>query len=221
MADMFKRDAKIGPFLEELCRRARELGALEAVAIDAGDIVLDERAVLKCQVPRCANYGKLTCPPNSLAFTDFQRILSKYNSAIVLRVGNSGLDKPESREESGNLSQMWQASTVEGGGSIQAGGLDDYLLVLKQGQEKMYDIMEQIESLCLGMGYHFTAGLSSGGCSLCDECVGAGLPCRHPFRARLSTSGLGIDLIATAGKAGINLEFNQDNPSWTGLILVD
>jgi predicted metal-binding protein len=191
------------------------------VAIDAGDILLDERAVLKCQVPRCANYGKLTCPPNSLAFTDFQRILSRYHSAIVLRVNNSGLGKPEDKSGLGNLSHIWQASQIEGDGSAQTGGLDDYLAVLKQGQEKMYDIMEHIESACLGMGYHFAAGLSSGGCSLCDECVGAGSPCRHPFRARLSTSGLGIDLVSTAEKAGIKLEFNQDNPSWTGIILVD
>jgi predicted metal-binding protein len=106
MADMDKSDHKTGPFLEELCRRARELGALEAVAIDAGDIVLDERAVLKCQVPRCANYGKLTCPPNSLAFTDFQRILSRYHSAIVLRVDNSGLGKPEDKSGLGNLSHI-------------------------------------------------------------------------------------------------------------------
>lgn len=208
-------------FLEELCNRARELGALEAVAINASDIALDERALLKCLVPICANYGKLTCPPNSLPFDDFRRILSKYHTAIVLQVDNPCPDKAYSERELGSLSDTWQASKTEGYDSGKAGVLDDYLLVLKKGQEKMYSIMEQIESICLQRGYLFTAGLSSGGCSLCDECVSPGLPCRYPYKARLSTSGLGIDLVTTAQKSGIKLEFNKDNPSWIGLILVD
>ena len=63
---MSKTDKNTSPFLEKLCDEARQLGALEAVAIDASDIVLDDRVLLKCLVPMCANYGvNLTCPPNS------------------------------------------------------------------------------------------------------------------------------------------------------------
>jgi predicted metal-binding protein len=101
--------------------------------------------------------------------------------------------------------------------------VDSYIQAIRQGQELLYKIIDQIESLCLKSGYTFTAGLSAGGCSLCKQCVGAssGLPCRHPFRARPSMEGLGVDAIATARKAGIKLDFNQQHTSWVGLVLVD
>ena len=117
-------------------------------------------------------------------------------------------------EGKNSLSEIWNGDAV---------GAGDYIKILRQGQAKLYEIIERIESLCLREGYNFSAGLSAGGCSLCDECVGSnsGLPCRHPFKARPSMEGLGIDVAATARKAGMQLEFNQETSSWVGLILVD
>ena len=221
---MSKTDKNTSSFLEKLCDEARQLGALEAVAIDASDIVLDDRVLLKCLVPMCANYGvNLTCPPNSISFTDFKRILGKYHSAILIRVDNISPVKQENIKGQNNLSEMWKKNKAADSESGSTDFITDYMQVLRQGQEKLYTIIEQIESLCLREGYKFTAGLSAGGCSLCDECVGAssGLPCRHPFKARPSMEGLGIDVVSTASKAGIQLEFNQESSSWIGLILVD
>jgi predicted metal-binding protein len=201
--------------LEVLCHTARELGASEALVISARDIVLDERVLLKCMVPMCANYGvNLTCPPNSISFDDFKQILGKYRSAILLKISDISDSKPEEMKGQNSLSEIWNNATI---------GSTDYLRALRQGQEKLYNIIERIESLCLQKGYNFAAGLSAGGCSLCDECVGksSGLPCRHPFKARPSMEGLGIDVMATTSKAGMQLEFNQGASSWVGLILVD
>ena len=203
-------------FMEELCQRAQQLGALEAISIDAGDIVLDERVQLKCLVPLCANYGvNLTCPPNSLSFSDFKRILSRYHSAMLIKVNNHSSSKPDGN----SLTEVWRGDRRD----MPESGVTDYIRLLRQGQEKLYTIIEQIESLCLKEGYHFTAGLSAGGCSLCDQCVGvsSGLPCRHPFKARPSMEGLGIDVMATAANAGMQLAFNQESSSWVGLILID
>ena len=208
-------DSAFQSLLEDLCNKACELGASEAVLIETRDIVLDERALFKCLVPMCANYGvNLTCPPNSISFDDFKRILLKYHSAILLRMGNKACGKPSEVEGKNSLSEIWNGDAV---------GAGDYIKILRQGQAKLYEIIERIESLCLREGYNFSAGLSAGGCSLCDECVGSnsGLPCRHPFKARPSMEGLGIDVAATARKAGMQLEFNQETSSWVGLILVD
>lgn len=208
-------DKRLESLLEDLCKSARELGASETVIISAGDIVLDERVLIKCMVPMCANYGvNLTCPPNSISFDDFKRILSKYSSAILIKVGSICHGRPEEINGQNSLSEIWNSKTNDG---------TDYLQALRQGQEMMYGIIEKIESICLQAGYHFAAGLSAGGCSLCNECVGksSGLPCRHPFKARPSMEGLGIDVMATATKAGMNLGFNQGTSSWIGLILVD
>lgn len=212
---MDKVDKKLNSFLEDLCNNASELGASEVATINAGDIVLDERSLLKCMVPMCGNYGvNLTCPPNSISFDDFKRIVMKYSSAILIKVGSVTHGKPEDINGRNSLSDIWNGTT----------DCDlDYLQALKQGQEKMYNIIEKLESLCLNAGYKFAAGLSAGGCSFCNECVGksSGLPCRHPFKARPSMEGLGIDVVATAARAGIRLQFNQGNSSWIGLILVD
>jgi len=212
---MSKVDKKLESLLEDLCNTASNLGASETAVISAGDIVLDERVLLKCMVPMCANYGvNLTCPPNSISFDDFKRIVGKYSVAILVKLGNISHGKPEEINGQNSLSEIWNSNTVDG---------SDYLQALRQGQERMYSIIERIESLCLKAGYNFAAGLSAGGCSLCDQCVGksSGLPCRHPFKARPSMEGLGIDVMATVTKAGMQLGFNQGTASWIGLILVD
>ena len=212
---MDKVGKKIDSFLKDLCSYAHDLGASEAAIINARDVVLDERTLLKCMVPMCINYGiNLTCPPNSISFDDFKRIVMKYSSAILIKVGGITHSKPEDINGHNSLSDMWNSS---------ADFDSDYLQALKQGQEKMYNIIEKLESMCLKAGYTFATGLSGGGCSLCNECVGksSGLPCRHPFKARPSMEGLGIDVVVTAAKAGIQLQFNQGNSSWIGLILVD
>ncbi len=42
---------RLKSYLKSLCQRAKELGASAAVAIPVTDVVVDERAMLKCVVP--------------------------------------------------------------------------------------------------------------------------------------------------------------------------
>ncbi len=199
-------------FCAQLCDLAKTLGAIDSRVISTTDVVLDERATIKCMVPRCANYAfNLTCPPHNISFPDFKRILGGYNQAVLLRVVNEVI-APE--QAGADLVEIWNRGLDS---------QDNYFKVLSQGQKTLYDIIERLESRCLEAGYYFAAGLSAGGCALCDECVGqtSGKQCRYPFKARPSMEGLGIDVLSTTRRANIDIEFNHQPASWIGLILVD
>lgn len=194
-----------------LCRRAKEAGAAQAVLLPAKDVVVDERALLKCMVPLCSHYGRdLLCPPNVLPVSRFREILKQYHRAILIKV-----DAPSGEQVTG--------SKIKGGRQAQLPG-KDCEDSLKVGKMKLHEIIGQLEASCLEKGYYFAAGFVAGSCTLCDQCVGieSGLPCRHPFRARPSMEAMGIDVMATAKKAGLHLSFAKDSGrSWIGLLLVD
>lgn len=74
----------MGPLMEELHRRAMELGASEAVVLDASKIAVSEWVRLKCQFG-CGNWGKnLTCPPHTPTPKRTRRILSEYSKSLLV-----------------------------------------------------------------------------------------------------------------------------------------
>ena len=196
---MSKIAGNLENYLSSLCRQAKDMGASQAEVIPASGIVMDKRILLKCQVPLCPHYGRdLTCPPNTLSGSEFKGILGSYQHAILVKV-----DIP--------------SSTAAGRASA------DYQHRLDDTRKKLHEIVSQLESLCLAGGHHLAAGLIGGSCPLCEECVGvqSGQPCRHPLRARPSMEAMGIDVVKTAGKVGLNIGFGQDESrSWVGLVLV-
>jgi len=186
------------------------LGATDVKALSAEDVVLDERTSLKCRVPICRNYGlNLMCPPNVMPMWEFASALSRYRHAMLIRVEIPSAELRSDRSGKGTQPIALKPGQRE---------------ALRVAKQRVYDIIGQIEALCLERGYRFAAGLGAGSCTLCDECVGprSGLPCRHPFRARPSMEAVGVDVVATAEKAGLHLSFEEDGGrSWVGLILVD
>ena len=223
---MGKIERGIESYLKFLCRKAQDLGASEAIAMPVTDIVVDERTRLKCLVPLCFNYGtNLMCPPNVMPVSEFKNILKGYHRSILVKVDAVLPEPPEELTGQNDLSEVVKmVKSATGGKEQPSTPVTEYLRALRDNQERLYKIISQIESLCLAEGYPFVAGLSGGGCSLCDECVGvkSGLPCRHPFKARPSMEGMGIDVIATAKRAGMHLNFAPNAAkSWVGLILVD
>jgi len=222
---MSEIDKKLESYLEFLCQKAKELGASEAVAISASDIVVDERVSLKCMVPLCSFYGtNLMCPPNTKPISEFKNILKHYHAAILIKTASFGT--PEELTDPGvDLSETWDTFKSAGKKQEQASTpTTAYLHSIRDSLKNQYKMMSEIESLCIREGYYFAAGLAGAGCLLCDECVGtkSGLPCRYPFKARPSMDALGIDVVATAKKAGVQVSFAQDEArSWVGLILID
>lgn len=217
-------DERLESYLKFLCQRAKELGASEAVAIPATDIVVDERVALKCLVPRCPFYGtNLMCPPNVMPISQFKNVLKRYHGAILLKTDSVTSEPPEELAGPVEITDTWETFKAAGVEEKQSSTpTTDYLYTLRDNLERIYKITSQIESLCIKEGYHFAAGLSATGCLLCDQCVGPGEPCRHPLKARPSMDALGIDVVTTAKKAGMQLSFAQNEArSWVWLILID
>ena len=225
-AELSKMGKKFLSYLETLCQRAKELGASEAIAIPVADIVVDERARIKCLVPVCSFYGSnLMCPPNVMPISEFKEILKDYHGAILIKIASSLSGPPDELASQNDLSKAWEIVMSAGRKEEQlAAPALEYAHALRDNMERLYEIISQIESICLKEGYSFAAGFSAGGCLLCDRCVGieSGLPCRHPFKARPSMEAMGIDVVATAKRVGLHINFDQNKArGWVGLILVD
>lgn len=175
----------------------RKRGASAALLIDTSSIVVDERVRLKCRVPVCDSYRKnLMCPPYVPSVAEFRETLSLYSKGILLQV------------------------TAELKKDITGKAAADVFLPAK----KLHALVNFAEKKAFSDGFYFAAGFIGGCCRLCDECaaVHGGSHCRFPFSARPSMEAMGIDVIATLGKAGIAVSFPViDTVTWTGLLLIE
>jgi predicted metal-binding protein len=86
---------------------------------------------------------------------------------------------------------------------------------------KLADIVSELELAAFQHGSYQAIGLSVGGCKLCDKCAPRGEPCRHPFKARPSPEGFGIDITQLARDAGVAVEWPpKEFVNFLGLVLV-
>ena len=186
--------------LDKIILQLKEQGA-SAVALmtlrhNVPDIIVDERVRLKCQVPLCDSYRRnLMCPPYAPTVAEFCEALLQYSRAILLQV-TAELQKPYANAPS-----------------------EEIFLPAR----KLHELVHFGEKEAFTAGFRFAAGFIGGCCRLCDVCaaVDGSTQCRFPFKARPSMEAVGIDVIATAEKAGLPLSFPiYDRVTWTGLILL-
>jgi predicted metal-binding protein len=89
---------------------------------------------------------------------------------------------------------------------------------------RLHKLVNDVERKAMALGFPYAMGLIGGVCLLCHECAGAGSgkACRHPYEARPSLEGVGIDVIRTAARAGLPFELPpKEEIVWSGLILID
>ena len=182
--------------LDSIISLLKEQGASAVVLANIADIVVDERVRLKCRVPVCDSYNKnLMCPPHVSSVAEFREALRNYEQAILIQIS------ADLHETCANAPR------------------DEVFLPAR----KLHELVNLGEREAFAAGFRFAAGFIGGCCRLCDECVAAqgGTSCRFPFNARPSMEAMGIDVIATAEKAGLHLTFPIKNKvTWTGLILI-
>ncbi len=193
---------------EDLIDIAREYGATAARIIPSKMVVIDERVRLKCEVPRCAGYGRyLTCPPYVMPVETFGRILSRYKWCLLVQV------------EAKDINSM-----DKGKGRIDHSILKENKELHRPFRLKLLQIVEAVEAAAFKKGLYLAAGFIGGSCVLCDKCVKektSGV-CRHPFRARPPMEAVGINVIRTVKKAGLSIHLSSSqNVIWTGLVLLD
>lgn len=192
-----------------------EQGAIEASIITTDKIVVEDRIVFKCKVG-CMNYGTtLSCPPHTPTAEEFRKIVNEYKYALFMKFTSSAkadanlaknLSKPiddpsiskETKEELIKFWSLWNKDKL-----------------------KHLTIMLNLEKAAMRKGYPLATGLVSGYCKLCDKCTLDRKTCRHPTKARYSEEAVGVNVQATAKKAGLIFTYPfKDNPESFALLLI-
>ncbi len=178
--------------IRQLREAAISLGATRAKVIPASAIVLDERARLKCFVPLCDKYNHYRMCPPHLPSVEEFRKMLKKYSKALFV--QLVLEKRRKISEA----------------EARRHGL------------KLQNMIHTLEKKAFSLNFPMAAGLIGGSCKLCRTCTGIQRPCRHPFMARPSMEGMGIDVIKTAEKIGLPFSFlTSECLVWNGLVLID
>lgn len=210
--------------LDSLETYALERGAFRAKVFPAKDVVVDPRVRAKCEIPLCPHYGHcLTCPPNVMSVDDFQNVLERFETAIMIQTrssitGNFGeADKKEVLKYIASL--HIKKYSVDGGNEVVT-ALND----MKLAEINLHKLVNDVESEAMKLGYHYATGLIGGRCLLCEECVepGSAEKCRAPYEARPSMEAVGVDVVRTAKNAGLPFDLPpKKEVIWSGLVLVE
>jgi len=198
-----------------LKKQALELGAEDAKIIPIKKIIIEDRVVFKCKLG-CEKYGKtLACPPHAPTPEEFRKIVSEYHYAMFMKfktqvAGDSELIKYLSKGDDPSIPEEMKLK------------VETFWSGWKSEMKKLLDIVHDLEKSAAKEGYLLAVALVSGACNLCEKCnVEKGI-CIHPTMKRYSEEGVGVNVKATAEKAGIKftLPFNK-NPETFALLLID
>jgi predicted metal-binding protein len=192
---------------------ALNLGATEAKVIPAGEIVVENRVVLKCRLG-CDDYGKkLTCPPLIPKVDEFRKMLKEYKYALIVKFKSPAeADKNVSR----NLLRSQYDSTMSRDLREKA---SKFWSDWKNDKKRILLAVLELEKAAFNEGYTFAVGFTSGSCGLCEKCnVEAGI-CLHPTMAWCPEHAVGVNMKKTAEKAGMPIAFPiKGKPEPTALL---
>jgi predicted metal-binding protein len=100
----------------------------------------------------------------------------------------------------------------------QSKKLDQALLY----EQYIHDLVVKMEREAFLKGYYAAFGLAAGPCPNCKECNLK--ECKHPYTARPSMEGCGIDVFTTVRNAGFEIKVVQDlneKPTFYALLLLE
>lgn len=201
--------------LENIRQHALKLGAVDAKIIPVDKIVIEERLVLKCSLG-CEKYGKtLACPPHSPTPEKFQRIVNEYHYALFMKFKSSATLEPQYIKY---LAKTPDNTVPEEIRAKVAAFWDAW----KNDANKLLETVTELEKAAAKEGFILAAGFVSGACTICQKCNVEKGVCLHPEKRRFSEEGMGVNVKATAEKAGIKFTFPFDKyPETYALLLID
>ncbi|NLZ54495.1 MAG: DUF2284 domain-containing protein [Thermoanaerobacteraceae bacterium] len=165
-----------------------------AKLIHTREIVVDERVRYQCSYSGCREYGKrLMCPPHTPSVDEFKKVLIRYYMALIVQLTGPIKDKDN-----------WEPET-------------------NRWALRLHDIVYKLEKKAFALGFPFAAGLIGGSCKLCTKCPvesDNNARCLHREKARPSMEAMGIDVLSTCKKVGLEVAFMPDEVVWTGLVLL-
>jgi predicted metal-binding protein len=83
-------------------------------------------------------------------------------------------------------------------------------------------MMLELERTAFNAGNTFALAFVNGSCRLCESCNVKGGICLHPTQARIPEHAVGVNMVATAEKAGMPIRFPvQGHPELMALLLID
>ena len=166
---------------ERYAQLAMEKGATDARAIDAAEVVVDDRVAIKCRIPKCFGYGTSAhCPPHSLKPEETRNLVGQYKKAVVFK-----LEVPPEvivRDKETIKQRVAAYSSIA-------------------------DLVDAIESAAFYDGHYLAVGFAAGSCksTFCynaDCAVLAGEKCRRALKSRPSMEAVSIDCYKLAAKLG-------------------
>jgi predicted metal-binding protein len=174
--------ARLPVDLEGYKEKAMELGATRAAIISVKEIPVDERIVLKCQIPRCFGYGtSVHCPPHTLKPAELRDLLKEFEWAVFF-----SLDVPPEVI-------VRDRATIKEREAVY---------------RKIFEIVSEIESMAFYDGHYLAFGFAAGSCrhTFCSQqesCQAMeGKRCRISLRSRPSMEAVGIDVYKMAAAIG-------------------
>ena len=160
--------------------------------INTSRLIIDDKVRNYCIENKCGQYGNnFMCPPYIGEVTDFRNKLKEYKASIIV-LEKERILNPINREE------VYRAA------------------------DRLNNKLLEIETKAKELGYKNCKVLFAGNCRFCLPCkIQLGYTkCPYPNKGRPSSEGLGIDVIKTLDKIGINLEFKEHEVTWVGMILL-
>jgi predicted metal-binding protein len=174
--------ARLQEDLERYKAKALDLGASRAAIVRVHEIPVDERIVLKCQIPRCFGYGTSAhCPPNTMKPAELREVLKGYQWAVFF------------------ISDIPPEVIVRDRGTLKE---------REAAYQKIFNIVNEIESMAFYDGHYLAFGFAAGSCrhTFCsgqESCQAMeGKRCRIALRSRPSMEAVGIDVYKMAATLG-------------------
>lgn len=193
-----EREIEIQKRIEELKDYALELGADQAIEIDPKEIVLDARTRLKCYAG-CMYHSYHHCPPHTMSLDRFQTLLDNSKGAIIVIVKEPALDMYDDDEPSQKIGIALTLSKRQHN-------------IIYNVEQKARKELNLLRSRCYQCGPCIQCGLLN--------CNKAG-KCRVPKEARASMEAMGIDVITTIKKIGVEVEIPpKEYVKFIGMVLL-